>query len=129
MNFMDRARKVDKGVYVIHGRTFEVAHENGAGRLKSGEQVMLAIRPEDVHIDTPERMGSNGFPARIETMEYRGSLFRLGLSLSTPSKETPRLTADVPTKKIRRYHLDANTPITVSLPPERLLVYGEPLHA
>ncbi|MCG8564650.1 MAG: hypothetical protein MI747_06160 [Desulfobacterales bacterium] len=74
-------------------------------------------------------MGANGFPAQIHTMEYRGALFRLGLTLSTPSLGPQQLTADVPTEKIRRYNLDPEMPITVSLPSDRLLVYGEALHA
>ncbi len=129
MNFMDRARKVDQGVYAVHGRTFEVAHENGAGKLNAGDRAVLAIRPEDVMIDTPNRMGANGFPAQIDTMEYRGALFRLGLTLSTPSLGPQQLTADVSTEKIRRYNLDPEMPITVSLPSDRLLVYGDALHA
>ena len=128
MNFMDRARKVDQGVYAVHGRTFEVKRENGAGHLKAGDRAMLAIRPEDVMIDSPDRMGANGFPGRIDSMEYRGALFRLGISLTAPSLDQPRITADVPTEQIRRSRLDPEMPVTVSLPPERLLVYGDAAH-
>ncbi|WP_022666381.1 ABC transporter ATP-binding protein [Desulfospira joergensenii] len=131
MNFMGKARKMEPGMYDICGRSFYVANENGTARLLNGDQATLAIRPEDVMIDSSEKQGQNLFPGRIETMEYRGSLFRLNLRLSTGGK-IPVITADLPTEQIRRFSLQQDMPVTISLPPERLLVYeaspGERIH-
>ena len=124
MNFMDQAQKLAPGEYDIAGRTFQVAYENGAGRLVKGARATLAIRPGDVLIDGPESRGVNRFSGKIETMEYRGSLFRLGLSPMDGGRDMPLITADVPTEKIRRFSLGRQQPVSVSLPPDRLLVYG-----
>ena len=123
MNFMDRARKVEPGIYDFYGQTFQVDHENGAGKLIQGDRATLAIRPEDVTIDPSDETGINRFSGLVETMEYRGSLFRLGLSLAASSSDMPLITADVPTEKIRRFSLACRQTVSISLPADRLLVY------
>jgi len=122
MNFMETARKISPGVYDLCGRSFRVTHENGTANLPTGGRVTLAIRPEDVMIDSPEKKGDNLFHGHIASMEYRGSLFRLDLSLSTRGV-IPSITADLPTKNIRRFSLKPDMPVAVSLPPDRLLAY------
>lgn len=122
MNFMKEAKKIRQGVYDLCGRSFHVTGENGTASPVEGDQVTLAIRPEDVMIESPEKRGDNLFPGRIQSMEYRGSLFRLNLCLSTGDR-IPSIKADLQTEKIRRFSLEQDMPVTVSLPPDRLLVY------
>ena len=127
MNFMSSAVKVEKGVYAIGGVTVQVARENGTARLVQGGRATLAIRPEDVMVEEPSTAGVNRFTGYIDEMEYRGSLFRLGLSLSSSEgskgEPLPRIAADVPTEKIRRCGINANSQVSVALPPDRMLVY------
>ncbi|MCG8637682.1 MAG: putative 2-aminoethylphosphonate ABC transporter ATP-binding protein [Desulfobacterales bacterium] len=124
MNFMKQARKVDRGLYDICGRPFRVANENGTAGALKGTPFTLAIRPEDVMVDAPEKSGENLFPGRIQAMEYRGAFFRLNLRLAAGEK-VAAITADLPTEHIRRFSLRQDMPVTVSLPPDRLLIYDE----
>ena len=126
MNFIKQAKKVGSGVYELDGRSFHVANENGSAHLRDGTPATLAIRPEDVMIENREKQGKNFFPGRIKKMEYRGSLFRLDLSLSDhDSFAASTITADLPPEKIRRFSLAQDMPVTVSIPADRLLVYSE----
>jgi len=123
MNFMDTAVKISKGLYNVSGSTFQVANENSTTELMQGDRATLAIRPEDVMVEGPENHGDNRFAGHIDSMEYRGALFRLGLTLSASNGTLPPITADVPTEKIRRFAINLQTTVSVTLPPERLLIY------
>ncbi|MCG8552722.1 MAG: ATP-binding cassette domain-containing protein [Desulfobacterales bacterium] len=126
MNFMERAKKVRSGVYEVNGNSFYVADENGSAHLEKGARATLAIRPEDVMIQGPEKQGKNFFPGRIRQMEYRGSLFRLNLSLwAHDPASASSISVDLSPEKIRRFSLKQDMPVTVSLPADRLLVYSE----
>ena len=125
MNFMEAAVKVEKGVYEIGGVAFQVTRENGSGKLVLGGRATLAIRPEDVMVEGPSNKGVNQFTGHIDEMEYRGSLFRLGVTLSSLEGKLHRITADVPTEKIRRCGYNIRSMVSVALPPDRLLVYKD----
>jgi len=126
MNFIKQAKKVRSGVYELAGRSFHVSNENGSAHLEEGAPATLAIRPEDVMIENREKQGKNFFSGRIKKMEYRGSLFRLDLSLSDHDPvAASTITVDLPPEKIRRFSLAQDMPVTVSIPADRLLVYSE----
>lgn len=122
MNFLERARKVDKGAYVISGKNFRVHEEDDAAGLRPGDMATLAIRPEDVKVVGLGGPETNRFSAVLRSMEYRGAFFRLELSLQVDG--LPRIKADVPGETLSALNLTIDRPVHLLMPPERLLVYG-----
>ena len=123
MNFMEQARKVDSGCYVVAGKNFRVSELEETNGLVNGDRATLAIRPEDIKVvglDGPE---ANRFSAVLRSVEYRGSFFRLELSLQVEG--LPWIKADVPRETISALTLEIGRPVHLLMPADRLLVYGK----
>jgi iron(III) transport system ATP-binding protein len=123
MNFIANVVKIDRGIYSIGDRRLTITPENGAGSIKKGQKVTVAIRPEDVVIRDNLNSEDNTITTRVETMEYRGPLFRLALRFNIDATESAIIEADVPTEKIRRLNIQEQIQLPVQLPLDRLHVY------
>ncbi|MFO7688188.1 MAG: putative 2-aminoethylphosphonate ABC transporter ATP-binding protein [Desulfobacterales bacterium] len=126
MNFIDNAIKIDRGVYGIGDRRLAVAPENGAGKIENGQKVRIAIRPEDIVIRDGLQGERNTISTRVESMEYRGPLFRLALRFDVDAAASAIIEADVPSEKIRRLNIREQIELSVQLPLDRLHVYRRP---
>jgi iron(III) transport system ATP-binding protein len=123
MNFIPDAVKESDGIYGLGGHRLQVGLENGSAALPRGARVTIAIRPEDVMIGREPARG-NMLPTRVMSMEYRGSQFRLSLSVHSDQREGVRIDADVPTEKVRRLEIRPEMNLPVHLPLNRLRVYS-----
>ena len=123
MNFIEDARKIEKGLYDIGETRLNVTAENGTGRLPAGTPVTLAIRPEDVMLEHDLSM-SNRLETRVEEMEYRGSLFRIDLKRQVAGGKSFTITADVPSETVRRLGITPRSALPIHLPVDRLRVYA-----
>jgi iron(III) transport system ATP-binding protein len=123
MNFIDNAVKIKPGVYGIGDRRLVVEPENGAGHIRRGQAVIIAIRPEDVVIRDDLEGERNTIPTRVESLEYRGPLFRVALRFAIDDADSAVIDADVPTEKIRRLNIRERIQLPVQLPLDRLHVY------
>ena len=123
MNFIRSVEKRDKGVYAIGPYTFYVKNENGAFKTKAGENVLMAIRPEDILISKQTKGEKNEVAIRITSMEYRGPIFRLVLHLSHINGSDTVFEADVPTPKVVRLALKPKMQISMKLPTDRIRIY------
>lgn len=128
MNFIDKAVKIDRGLYGIGDRQLIVEPENGAGTIPNGQKAMIAIRPEDIVIRDGLKDERNTIATRVEGMEYRGPLFRLALRFEVDAVDSAVIEADVPTEKIRRLNIQEQIQLPVQLPLDRLLVYQHSSH-
>jgi len=121
MNFIGDARKVKDEIYRWGDTQLTVVQENGNGRSPTGASVIIAIRPEDL-ILMPGAGAANVVHTKVVRMEYRGSQFRIDLEPSGTDDGT-RLTADVPSEKVRRLNIREAMGLSVQLPSDRLRVY------
>lgn len=92
--------------------------------LPVGSKATIAIRPEEVMIGPDARDGTNRIPGRVRRVEYRGSQYRVHLTLPLGQGERTAIEADLPAERIRRLSLRENMEIGVHFPPERLRVYA-----
>ena len=122
MNFLDQARMVDKGVYVVSGKTFAASNAAVDRPLSTGDRATLAIRPEDVRVVGLGGPETNRFSAVVRTMEYRGAFYRLEFSLQVDG--LPRIKVDVPGNTIQELNLKIHRPAHLLIPADRLLIYG-----
>jgi iron(III) transport system ATP-binding protein len=122
MNFIGNVRKVKEGIYHWGDTRLTVASENGSGRLPADAPVTIAIRPEDL-ILMPGAGAANVVHTKVVRMEYRGSQFRIDLE-PTGTANAARLTADVPSEKVRRLDIREAMGLAVQLPSDRLRVYA-----
>jgi len=125
MNFIQDVEKIDSGLYAIGATRLSVAAENGTRRLPAGSRVTIAIRPEDVMLQPPPS-APNLLRTQVESLEYRGSLYRVDLKLAASPENDTLITADVPSETVRRLSIAPSSPLSVHLPVDRLRVYETP---
>jgi len=91
--------------------------------LASGAAVTVAIRPEDVQVRAGPNGEPNTFEARVESVTFVGSFFRvdLGGEPIAPS----RLRADLTVDLARQLDLEQGRSLQVALPRARLRVYPQ----
>jgi iron(III) transport system ATP-binding protein len=116
MNFM--AGTVARPGHVRFGG-LELAVE--ADGVSPGTAVTVAIRPEDIRIQGVAGTEENAFAARIDTMAFLGSFFRV--DLSGEALEGVTLCADLAVELVRRLGLEEGQVLPVTLPRRRLRVY------
>ena len=61
---------------------------------------------------------------QVQHIEYRGSIFRVGLKLGACGDDVSLVEADVPSEKIRRLNIRPAMTLPVQLPMDRLRVYS-----
>ncbi|MEW6262245.1 MAG: putative 2-aminoethylphosphonate ABC transporter ATP-binding protein [Thermodesulfobacteriota bacterium] len=122
MNFLPRSWKSDGRVFRLGAASLRV--DNGIERQPDGRQAVLAIRPEDIEFEFSPGEEVNVFQAGIKALEYRGSYYRLDLSLYFDREESAgRLSADLPADKVGRLDLRPGAARTIRLPSDRLKVF------
>lgn len=124
MNFIPEAVKVKEGRYRIGDHQLRISGGNGAQSLPAGHPVTLAIRPEDVAVHTDDPGKYNTLKARVHSIEYRGPLFRISLTLPIGPDAVKMIDADVTTEKVRRIGLREAMELPIHLPEDRLRVYA-----
>jgi iron(III) transport system ATP-binding protein len=123
MNFIEGATKIEAGIYGLGDARLDVTGENGTRRLPVGSRVTIAIRPEDVML-RHDASAPNSLETRVAGMEYRGSLFRIDLTLPDSVNTATTITADVPAETVRRLGIEPDKRLPVHLPIDRLRVYA-----
>jgi iron(III) transport system ATP-binding protein len=122
MNFLRDAVKEAPGLIRLGDLQLRV--ENGSGTLAAGSRVVMAIRPEDIALDSDRANASNTVSARVERLEFRGPHYRATLRLPL-GVEAPTLHADLPAELIRRRGICEAMDLSVHLPADRIRVYAE----
>jgi len=87
----------------------------------------VAIRPEDVLIGSGD--GQNAVRGKVNFMEYRGAVYRLGLDLAVEGAQKATIEAELPTEKVRRLGLQEQGMLDLLLPAERIRVYPDTAQA
>lgn len=89
----------------------------------SGQEVRLAIRPEDVELhDTATTGGENTAFGVVESAEYLGAFVRVTVQ---PASWDTVVVADVSTDIVGALSIREGGSIGVSLPADKILVYQE----
>jgi iron(III) transport system ATP-binding protein len=89
--------------------------------LAAGAPVTLAVRPEDLQVQTRAGDAPNTFEARVESIEFLGSFVRADLALEGLSEQ--RCCADLTIDRMRREEIVLGQTLSVTLPAERLHVF------
>lgn len=94
--------------------------------LHVGDAVTLALRPEDIVLHdndnaSPDAQGRNRCAAQVQDLEFLGAFCRVRVRLPQNGQS---LVADVPSAQALRMGLDAQRPLFIDLPAERLQVFG-----
>lgn len=120
MNFLDGVvvgeNSIKVGEYILNADT-----QGFAENLS----VVLAIRPEDVHVSetTDKGEGNNQVEMRVQHIEYLGSLLRTSLKCEKAEPDNLEVRADIPMNLVRSVSLDTGTQLNVNLPCEQIRVY------
>ena len=95
-----------------------------------GNDVTLAIRPEDVVVRNIGPATPNTFDARIADIEFLGSFCRVGLAINGEiASGPPALVADFSINTVRDLAIAEGKVMPVALPPDRLRVFARPPQA
>jgi iron(III) transport system ATP-binding protein len=89
--------------------------------LAPGTGLTLAIRPEDIRVQSVTGSEENAIAVRVAAMEFLGSFFRVDLAGTTLGGVTLR--ADLAVDVVRRLDLAEGQALSVVLPRKRLRVY------
>ena len=89
--------------------------------LPAGAGLTLAIRPEDIRVQSVTGSEENAIAVRIASMEFLGSFFRVDLAGKTLGGVTLR--ADLAVDVVRRLDLAEGQDLSIVLPRKRLRVY------
>ena len=119
MNFLN-ATVGDEKVIRLAGSNLSCGHWHVDAL--TGEHVRLAIRPEDVHIQTEGSNDDNTIEAKIEWIEFLGSTYRIDLTLEeTEGKQ--KMKSELSAALMRDLNLLVGARVRVFLPREQLWVY------
>jgi iron(III) transport system ATP-binding protein len=116
MNFME-AVAVSPGV-VRSGGLELVCDTDG---LTPGTRLTVAIRPEDIRVQSVGGQAENAVAVRVAAIEFLGSFFRV--DLEGRALGSVILRADLAVDVVRRLELAPGQALTVALPRKRLRVY------
>jgi iron(III) transport system ATP-binding protein len=122
MNFIRDAVKEAPSIIRVGGIRLHVDDRFMDG-LPPGAPVTLAIRPEDIIVHHAGERPRNALPARVDSLEFRGSRYRVGFHLSLGNGHASRLDADFPTELIRRLGIREEMELAIHLPADRIRVY------
>jgi iron(III) transport system ATP-binding protein len=87
----------------------------------SGDEVTVAVRPEDVRISDLGNGGANISKTNVVTTEFLGAFYRLTLQLE--ELKDKYLIAEVSNNRMRDMRIEVGSSIYAHLPPELLRVY------
>ena len=126
MNFLPGLDTGDREVVGVGDRTLMVGE--GAWKKNDADGCVMAIRPEDVVVQAPgtpnNGLGRNTLTGRVDSLEFRGPLYRLTLRLDEVPDGYPLLTADVSARVAGRLDLSDTAPVQVLFPPDLVHVFN-----
>jgi iron(III) transport system ATP-binding protein len=124
MNFLGNWTVVEAGQVSFGSNRLKLRTE-ALERLK-GQQVTLAIRPEDVRVLGESGAAENVLSTRVEKIEFRGASYRLRLRLigngEPPSAQA--FEADLPSEKLGRLGIRIDRDLPVHFPADRILFFS-----
>ena len=91
--------------------------------LEAGQQVQLAVRPEDIHLEAKESGSAeeqNQTPGTIESLEYLGAFVRATVKLH---QSGARVQADLSSGNIDPSSMVAQTAVAVTFPADKIRLY------
>lgn len=127
MNFIRDGVKKGDGLYQAGDLVLRAIDGDGAASLANESRVIIAIRPEDVMLSPQQRPNDdsvNLMLARVESMEYRGSIFRVSLRLPVSAETSVTIESDMSSEKVARLAIREHMEVPVHFPADRLRVYG-----
>ncbi|MEM7222263.1 MAG: putative 2-aminoethylphosphonate ABC transporter ATP-binding protein [Pseudomonadota bacterium] len=89
--------------------------------LDAGQEITLAVRPEDIVVRDVVANEPNSFEAVVADMEFLGSFFRA--ELTGPEMGEARLRADLSINLVRRLELSEGQSIRIMIPAEQIRIY------
>jgi iron(III) transport system ATP-binding protein len=125
MNFIANAVKKAEGVCCVGDIHLEVHQEYEPVPIAPGQNVTIAIRPEDIVLRNNGGARPNMLEAQVQQMEYRGSLYRLYMDLPLNGGTSAPIKADVSAEQIFRLNIQNDSQVGVQFPAERIRVYEE----
>jgi iron(III) transport system ATP-binding protein len=97
-------------------------HTNGTPvNFRSGAQVTVFLRPEDVVVSGAENPAPDSFAGRIENIEFLGALCRLGIRVDGIA--TQLVIADFSPRDMETFRIERGRPVRVSLPAASIRVF------
>ncbi len=126
MNFLKGWQVVAPGTVRLGPYTLKTT--NGALDEKKGRTVTLAIRPEDIRVlDKGMQVAGNVIHSLVENIEFRGASYRLRLCMMLGDEDAsaPVFEADLPAEKLDRLGIEKSQQVSVHMPQDRLLFFGE----
>ena len=91
--------------------------------LEVGQQVQLAVRPEDIHLEAKKSVsekGQNQAQGTIESLEYLGAFVRATVELH---QSGARVQADVSSGSIDQSAMAPQTAVAVTFPADKIRLY------
>jgi len=88
-----------------------------------GTSAVAAIRPEDVMVSTNGESGPNVYEVHVESVEYRGPIYRLSMRMPTGRGESMPLVADVTAERLRRTGVTGNMRAKAVFPADRVHLF------
>jgi iron(III) transport system ATP-binding protein len=125
MNFMKRWHVNGNDTVTFGGVSLQTAKH--ISRILTGEDVTLAIRPEDVRILKRNDSDTNTLQATVEGVEFRGSFYRVRFRIQAEGDYSgaPFLEADLQSSIVRQLGVRQGVSLSVQLPPDRLHFFPE----
>jgi iron(III) transport system ATP-binding protein len=117
MNLIE-ARTLDGQALSACGLTLNCDHPVGLG---AGEPVTLCLRPEDVTLVRDDATVENGYPGRVQALEFLGSSY-LGLVQVPPDGEAS-IAVGLPAAAVRELRIGIGSVIRIAFPPENLRIF------
>ena len=93
-----------------------------ASPVRTGGEVTVAFRPEDVIVAAGEEDTANSYLARFDALEFLGSFVRAEVTLE--EAQSQRLSAELSANVVRQLRLGPGDRHRVIIPPERIRTYS-----
>ena len=115
---------VDRPGRVRHGR-LELDACSDKTRKLLGAEVTVGIRPEDIRVINGEKIDRNVLRTKFESVEFRGSSYRLRLRLKedSPCTEPIFLDVDIRADELQKTNIFEKNEVPVHFPSDRLLMF------
>ena len=94
-----------------------------ASSLRTGSDVTVALRPEDVIVAPDEEEAPNVYLARFDSMEFLGSFVRAEVTIE--AAQSQRLSAELSANVVRQLGLEPGHRHRVVIPPERIRIFSD----
>jgi iron(III) transport system ATP-binding protein len=91
-------------------------------KQRTGQNKIIGIRPEHIQLSHKE-----GVKARVENLEFRGSIYRLQLCVEDVASPLNKqsIMVDVSASTISEYRLTKDSTVSIQFPEPHLLTYEE----